>query len=185
MAAGWVAMLAGCSAGAGATDAGADVPCNLRVALGTGDRGSFVPLADGDPLEVWLGFQGLRMLVLAVELEGAPATTAELTTHLLVEATDVHLQQVDREVRLITEGDGPSIVEDYLIFVNDAPTTSLIGHTARLEHIARVGHCAAATQVEVELRDDHPCVDTSLVVPDAGEVDGGLLDGAVPCEDDP
>jgi hypothetical protein len=176
--------LAACSSGGSGSDAGTD-GCTFHVSLGTGDRADFVPLADGDPLEVWLGFQGFRMLNLAVRLDGAVVTTADLTMHLVVEATGVEVDQVDRQMTVVAAADGSRIVEDYLIFFNDAPASQLIGHMATLEHIARGGGCVGATRVEVELRDDNPCIDTTIVVPDASVPDGGLLDGAVACEESP
>jgi hypothetical protein len=177
-----IAAMAACSSGS-SSDAGPDGACPLEVTLGTGDRTSFVPLTEGDPVEVWLGFQGLRMLVLASRLEGSEADTADLTMHLVVDATGVQLDQVDHQRRVVADGDGPRLVEDYLIFVNDAPASQLIGYTARLEHIARAGGCVGATRVDVELRDDHACVDTTVIVPDAEVPDGGLPDGSVACED--
>jgi hypothetical protein len=180
----WLAVAAACSSGSG-VDAGPDVSCDIEVTLGTGNRMSFAPLADGDPLEVWLGFQGFLMLDLAVRLTGAPATAADLTVHLTVESTDVHVDQVDRQMPALAVDDGSTMVEDYLIFFNDVPASRLIGHTARIEQIARAGGCMGTQRIEVELRDDNRCVNTSIVIPDAGVSDGGLPDGAVACEDLP
>lgn len=174
-------ILAGCDSSGAAGDGGTDAACSIDVALGTGDRDTFAPLADGDPVEVVLGFQGFRMLVLAMEVRGVDTGSADISAHLEIGASGLETDQVDRQMTLVSTGAETGVVEEYLIFFNDAPASEIVGHRAVIQHIVRAGGCTGTSEVEVELRDDDACVDYDVEI-DASVPDGGLVDGGVACE---
>jgi hypothetical protein len=153
--------------------------CALDVTLGQSRGGVFEPLAEGDPVELVLGFQGFRMLDLALVSEGTHGDELELSTVVIVESSGVELAQRTRE-RGFRRTESGVVLDEYLVFFNDEPSSALVGREAEVELVVRSGACVGGTSVRVMVRDDDPCVDTTIVV-DAGEVDAGLGDAAV-CE---
>ena len=156
------------------TDGGS---CVLDVTLGQSRGGVFEPLAEGDPVELVLGFQGFRMLDLALASEGTHGDELELSTVVFVESSGVELSQRTRE-RGFRRTDSGVVLDEYLVFFNDEPASALVGREAEIELVVRSGACVGGTSVRVTVRDDDPCVDTTIVV-DAGEIDAGLADAAV------
>jgi len=176
-------LLSGCGPES-SPDAGVDAACSFEILLGQGDRDSFTPLNDGDPLELVLGFQGFRMLMLAAEVRGTDAAAVDLNAFLSINAGAIESSQRDRAMS-VQSGISGRIVEDYLIFLNDAPASEIVGQEAVLELIAKSGACTGATSVRVMLRDDVDCVDFGVIVPDAAIPDGGVADGSVACDGGP
>ncbi len=165
-----------------ATDAGMDASCDITIAIGTGDRDSFTPVTDGQNTELILGFQGFRMIALALQVGGPAADTADLTTFISVTDTDIELSQNNRRMPIVDGTGGDRIVEDHLIFFNDAPASELVGREVRVELIARSGGCIGTATTGLTLVDEDDCVDPDIVIPDAGTLDGGVADGAMVCE---
>lgn len=168
----------------GSPDGGSgDASCTLELELGTGDRHSFVPLADGDPVEVILGFQGFRMLLLAVRVAGDAGEAMDLGAHLAIVDSSVELDQRNTRLPLREASDGTRLIDGWLIFFNDVPASEVVGRDADLELVGRgtTTRCTGAARVRVRLRDDQPCVDPDAAVPDASILDGGIPDGAVVC----
>ena len=169
-------LLGGCP-GPDPEDAGT---CSLDVTIGSMDTGSFVELSDGDPVELLLGFQGFRMLRLAVRGRGAEAENVEVGSFLSVAESGVELDQHTREREPTLEPDG-FLVQEYLLFINDYPPAQLIGFQAELEMTVRAGGCLGGTRVTVEVRDDNPCIDHGIVL-DAAVPDAAVPDGGMACE---
>ncbi|MBW2463591.1 MAG: hypothetical protein JRH11_18210 [Deltaproteobacteria bacterium] len=167
-----------------ATDAGMDASCDvtLAIAIGTGDRDSFTPVTGGQNTELILGFQGFRMIALALQVSGPAADTADLTTFISVTDTDIELSQNNRRMPIVDGTGGDRIVEDHLIFFNDAPASELVGREVQVELIARSGGCTGTATTGLTLVDEDDCVDPDIIIPDAGTIDGGVPDGAVVCE---
>lgn len=179
----WVCLLGAAACGpAGETDGGMDASCTVDLAVGTGDRDSFADVTDGDATELILGFQGFRMIALALGVEGSAADTADLTTFITVMDTDIELSQNNRRMPIVDGALGRRVVEDHLIFFNDAPASELVGRRVRVELIARSGGCTGTATADLALVDEDDCVDPDIVIPDAGTLDGGVADGAVVCE---
>lgn len=176
--------LSGCGPGDGSPDGSVDASCSLDVTLGTGDALGFTPLSDGDAAEVILGFQGFRMLQLAVRITETRASRADVSAYLAIDATGVEVDQRDDQLRLWPAADGSVVVERYLLFFNDAPASQIIGQDGRLDVIARAGGCTGGSSVTLELRDDDTCIafDVDAAFPDGAILDAGALDGAMACE---
>ncbi len=167
-----VLLLSACDPAPPRDDAGA---CALEVTLAD-DAGA--PVAEGDPTELLLGFQGFRMLRFTLLVAGARADDAEVSAWVSVPETGVELGQRTRE-RAVPTDDGFR-VEEWLVFFNDEPPSRVVGHAAVVEALVRAGGCAGATRVGMLVRDDDACVDPSVVL-DAGALDAGLADAAT-CE---
>lgn len=164
-------LLGGCP-GPAEPDAGS---CVLDVEAGAMEGGAFVPLTDGDPLELLLGFQGFRMMRFAVRTRGRAAAELEVGVVLALES-GVDLDQRTRERDLTVDAD-TVLLEEYLLFINDIPPTQIVGYEGELELTVRGGGCLGGTRVRVEVRDDDPCVDHGIVLDAAtrpGAPDGGL-----------
>jgi|GEM_PF-2167770 len=170
--------LAGCppSTPAPTLDAG---PCALQVSLGTGSRSAFTGLDDDDAVQVVHGFQGFLMLRLSLAVEGTAASTVEVAWHIEVPDTLTTVDQRDSFAPLSLTTGNAGVVEDWLVFFNDALASNLIGHAANVQVIVHAGACTGGAQVRIALRDDNPCIDPDASVPDAGTLDGGVIDAAV------
>lgn len=154
-------------------------PCTLQVTLGTGDRTSFAALGDDERVQVVHGFQGFLMLRLSLAVEGASAPTVDIAWHIDVAETGVLVDQRDSHAPLVAMSGGTGVVEDWLVFFNDALASDLIGRAAEVEVIVHAGACTGGARARIALRDDNPCIDPDASVPDAGTLDGGLIDAAV------
>ena len=175
------AGLVGCGPTNGTSDAGADANCSLEIAVGKGDRDGFMPIREGDPAEVILGFQGFRMLEFAIQIVGSDDDQAEVTSFLEVDGTGVEVNQRDRGLQIRAQSTGGGVVENYLLFFNDAPASEIVGYSANLELVVRSGGCVGTARTRIELRDDDTCVSYDAAVPEAGVLDGGIPDGSVAC----
>jgi len=164
------------------SDEGAEVEgdCQLDLALGTGDRDSFSHLSDGDAAEIVLGFQGFRMLDLALRVDGSPEDEVNVLTHLGFETGD-ELDQRDGRMPLVDDGAGHRVLEDYLVFINDVPIASVLGSRATLEVIVRSDECTGSLSQAVELRDDDECIDFDHVL-DAAVPDSSVADMNLACD---
>lgn len=172
----------GCGGGdADAKDAGGN--CKLDLSLGQVRGGQFADIAQGDPVELVLGFQGIRMLPLVLDIKGTEAATADVLAHLTIEATAQDLDQRDRSLELVANSQGGRRVENYLFFVHDLAGGAAINSQARLDIIARTKGCEGTLVREIELRDDDECVDFSIVLDAAVAAD--IPDAAVACEATP
>ncbi len=165
-------LLGGCP-GPAEPDAGS---CELEVAVGAMEGGAFVPLEDGDPVELLLGFQGFRMMRFAVRARGRAASELEVGAVLALES-GVDLDQRTRERDLVVDADAV-LLEEYLLFINDIPPAQIVGYEGDLDLTVRAAGCLGGTGVRVEVRDDDPCIDHGIVLdaatrPDAP--DGGLV----------
>lgn len=167
--------LAGCP-GPAEPDAGA---CTVDVEVGVMEGDAFVALAEGDPVELLLGFQGFRMLRLAVRTHGRPADELEIGASLAVADTGVELDQRTRERGLAPTADGV-LLEEYLLFVNDIPPAQIVGYEAELDLTVRGAGCLGGASARITIRDDDPCVDHGIVVDAATRPDAP--DGGVVCE---
>lgn len=165
--------LAGCGPAPPDMDGGS---CPLDVAIGAPDAAVFTPVEDGDPAELVLGFQGFRMLRFALRVEGATADEAEVSAFVTIADTGVELGQRTRE-RRTTPTDGGFVIDEWLLFFNDEPPSSVVGHEAVVEVIVRAGGCVGGARVRVQIRDDDDCVDHTIVL-DAGARDAGIGDAA-------
>ncbi len=174
--------LAGCPGDDGPDEP--DASCALGVLVGSGTPSSFTPVADGDPAEVVLGFQGFRMLVFTLRLEGAPDDLADVSGYVSIDDGAIEVSQLPRTVRLREGPDGAAYAEEFLIFFNETPVSEIVDRPAELELVARSGGCVGGMRVGLELRDDDDCVDYGVEI-DAGTLDGGVPDGAVACEEGP
>lgn len=152
--------------------------CELDVTIGTDEESGFSALEDGDPVELLLGFQGFRMLRLALEVGGTPAEVAEISAYVSVADTGLELGQLTRE-RAVPNERGFSVGE-WLVFFNDEPPATVVGHDAEIEVIVRAAGCTGTARVRVRVRDDDACVDSDILV-DAGARDAGLADAST-CE---
>jgi len=179
-------LLAGCPNG-GPSDGGTptDGHCTLEVELGRGTPDAFEPIAEGEPMEVILGFQGFRMLEMTVRVAGGDPEEAEISGYVTVEDSGVEVSQPPRRVRLRTGSDGAGYGESFQVFFNDVPASEIVGYRATLELIARSAGCVGGLSRSIELRDDEACVSWDASVPDAGILDGGIPDGAVACGEEP
>jgi len=181
-----VLLAAACAAGCSPADADPDdaagpgEECKLGVTLGTGDRERFTAVEEGDVAEIVLGFQGFRMLELALQVEGSPVDEVNVITHVSLSTGD-ELDQRDGRMPLIEVDGGHSVLEDFLIFINDVPAVSVIGSDATLEVIVRTDDCTGALSRTVELRDDDDCIDFDRVF-DASVPDAGAVDMSLACE---
>jgi hypothetical protein len=154
--------------------------CALDVALGRGSDGaSFVAFDDGDTVELILGFQGFRMLQLALLADGATANEAEVSAFVTIADTGVELGQRTRETALVAH-DGGFVLPSWLLFFNDEAPSRIVGHDAEIECIVRAGGCSGATRVRLRVLDDESCIDPTIVI-DASGVDAGAPDAAI-CE---
>lgn len=172
-------LASGCDPEEPTTDGGS---CPATVSIGTMNAGTFEPIAPGDPAELILGFQGFRMLQLALRVDlddGAGVTEAEVSSFVEVTETGVELGQRTRETQITTTDTG-LLLEEWLLFFNDEPPARVIGQTADLEVIVRAAGCVGTTRTRVAIRDDDACVDQTIVV-DGGTTDAGLSDASV-CE---
>ena len=170
-------LLAACPGGG---EVPSDASCSMGLALGTGDAASFSPLSDGDAAEVVLGFQGFRMLVLALRLDGARSARAEVSGYLTVPESGVEIAQLPRMVALRDGTDGSAYAEELLVFFNETPASEVVGREAELELIARADGCVGTTRVTLALRDDDDCVEYGIEL-DAGTADAGPLDAGAAC----
>lgn len=183
----WIISLAlvflyGCGDdGEHAHDAGG--ACKLDLTLGHTVGGSFAEIDSGDPVELVLGFQGIAMLQLTLAVDGTEASAIDVISHLSIEKTGQALDQRDRALELVADGEGASRIEDYLIFVNDVAASEAVGSKVRLELIARTGDCQGTLVRDIELHDDDECVDFDIVL-DAS-VATNVPDGSVACGDEP
>ncbi len=143
------------------------------------DGDAFVALADGDPVELLLGFQGFRMLRLAVRTHGGPADQLEVGASLTVPDSGAELDQRTRERVLAPTADGV-LLEEYLLFVNDIPPAQIVGYEAELDLTVRAAGCLGGESTRILIRDDDPCVDHGIVVDAATRPDAP--DGGVVCE---
>lgn len=175
----WALLAAGCPSPPATRDAGS---CSLTVTLGESREGFFTPLPDGASVELILGFQGFRMLDLAVQSEGEHGDELELSAVATVESSGVELSQRTRE-RTFRPVESGVLLEQYLLFFNDEPASALVDREVTVELVVRSGACVGGTRAVWRVVDDDPCVDTAIVL-DAGAVDAGQLDAAV-CEGDP
>lgn len=157
-------------------DAGA---CTFDVEVGSMDADTFVPLADGDPVELLLGFQGFRMLRFAVRTHGRAADELEVGSFLAVPDSGVELDQRTRERELDPTSDGV-LLREHLVFVNDIPPAQIVGYEADVDFTVRGAGCLGGRSVRVEVRDDNPCVDHGIVLDAATRPDAP--DGGVACE---
>lgn len=171
-------VTAGCSGDDGGSP---DATCTLDVELGAGGPASFEPVADGDDAEVVLGFQGFRMLIFTMRLEGTDDELAEVSGLVSVDDGAIEVAQLPRVVRLREGPDHARYAEELLIFFNETPIADIVDRPAEIELVARSGGCVGGTRVMVVLRDDDDCVEYGVSV-DAGRLDGGVPDGAVACE---
>ena len=173
-----VLVLAGCkpTTPPPATDAG---PCALNVTLGTGSLASFTTLASDDPVQMVHGFQGFLMMRLSIEVAGSSAPTVEVAWHIEVADTGVVVDQRDTYAPLARRDADSGVVEDWLLFFNDALASAVIGHSAEVQVIVHAGACVGGARAHIALRDDNPCIDPDASVPDAGALDGGLIDAAI------
>ena len=166
----------GCDGPGPSDDAGS---CSLGVAVGQERGAGFEPLSDGDPVELLLGFQGFRMLRLAVRATGAEATEAEVGVFMSIAESGVELSQRTRERALVPETDG-FVLDEYLLFVNDYPPALVVGYEAELELTVSAGGCVGGQRVTVIVRDDDPCVDHGIVLDAATRPDAP--DGGMACD---
>jgi hypothetical protein len=150
--------------------------CALTVEIGTGDVASFAPVADGDPAELLLGFQGFRMLRFALLVDGAGANEAEVSAFASLPGSGVELSQRTRETDLTATGGG-FVIEEWLLFFNDEPPSRVVGHEAEVEVIVRAGGCVGGARATVVVRDEDDCVDHGIVL-DAGAADTDLADAS-------
>jgi hypothetical protein len=151
--------------------------CSLEVALGRGsDAASFVPFTDGDPIELILGFQGFRMLELALSADGVSAREAEVSAFITIADTGVELSQRTRETALVAT-DGGFLLPTWLLFFNDEAPSNIVGHEAEIECIVRAEDCMGGARVRLLVEDDESCIDPTILL-DAG-TDGGAPDAAV------
>lgn len=161
-----------------------DASCSMEIALGSGSVDDFVPATSGDTAEVVLGFQGFRMLVYTLRMEGAPDSRAEVSGYVTIPDTGLEVSQLPRSVPLREGPDGARYVEELLLFFNETPVSEIVGRDADLELVARSGDCLGTLALRVALRDDDDCVDYGVEI-DAGAVDAGVPDGSVACEGAP
>lgn len=156
-----------------------DASCSMAVELGTGSRLDFAPMNEGERLEVIRGFQGFRMLRVSMRIGQAHVEQLTLSIHLAVDDGALDVDQRADHVPAIP-GDPDSFVEGYLVFLNDVPASSFVGHRASLEVVARA-RCSGSARREVVLADDDACIDTTTVIPDASVTDIDIPDGSVAC----
>ena len=155
-----IALAATCAACTSAPiDAPAATPdagvCALRVTLGMGDRTSFAALADGDAVPIVLGEQGLLMVWLSLEVAGSSTDRVDVAWRTVTD-TGLALEQRDRYAPLVLTGTDTGVVEGWILFYEGALAPQMMGHTADVELVARVGECTASTRVRVVLRDGRP-----------------------------
>ncbi|MCB9598454.1 MAG: hypothetical protein H6719_37415 [Sandaracinaceae bacterium] len=153
--------------------------CTVEVAVGELEGRSFVELADGDPVEMLLGFQGFRMLRFAVRSRGPAVDEIEVGSFLTIVESGVELDQRSRERDLAPLPDGV-LLQEYLLFVNDIPPAQIVGYDADLEMTVHAAGCVGGARVQVAVRDDDPCVDHGIVLDAATRPDAP--DGGVVCE---
>ncbi|MCC6876168.1 MAG: hypothetical protein IT378_17805 [Sandaracinaceae bacterium] len=166
-------LLMGCDPGRPQDDAGS---CTLGVDVGALDGAGFTTVPDGGAVELVLGFQGFRMLVLALDVRGAASSEADVSAFLSIADTGVELSQRTRETGVEPAGEG-FVVRDWLVFFNNEPPSRIVDHDARLEVIVRAAGCTGSVARTLHIRDDVDCIEHGIVL-DAAIPDGGALDGA-------
>jgi hypothetical protein len=171
------ALLAGCpeSPGPGPTDAGPDAPCDLAVTLGVGGRGeSFVPLEDGDVAEVIVGYQGFIFLQVILEVEGLASGQVLAPFTITLDGREPYGD--NKRVDLEDGGDGAAYSAPLSLYFNDFPLPDVVGKGCRLAVTVDRQGCTGSFGVDLQLRDEDPCIHT-VDDPEqtgCGEQDGGL-----------
>jgi len=179
--AGVAVLAAGCpdSPGPAPSDAGPDAPCDLAVALGVGGRGAdFDRLEDGDVAEVIVGYQGFIFLQVILEVRGIAAgqVLAPFTISL-----DGHEPYGDnKRVDLADEGGGAAYSAPLSLYFNDFPLPDVVGKNCRVDVTVDAQGCTGHFGVDLELRDEDPCIHTVDDPEHTGCTagDGGLPDDA-------
>lgn len=158
---GVAAILAGCpdAPGPGPSDAGPDAPCDIGVSLGVGGRGAnFVPLEDGDVAEVIVGYQGFIFLQIILRAEGLPPGQVLAPFTISLDGHEPYGD--DKRVDVADGGDGAVYSAPLSIYLNDFPLPDIVGRTCRLAVSVYQQGCRAQFGVDLELRDEDPCIHT-------------------------
>lgn len=154
----------------------ADASLPLEVTIGTigATQNAFVPLRDGDPLEIVLGEQGLRFCQLRYAVEGTVEPRVTVLTR--VEVTGNEPFESTRSIGILNAPNWGHVTEVHTVLFTSDELTSLVGRLARFSVVLTdiTTDSSGSAGVFVELRDDNPCTDRGgpCVVPDGGAVDG-------------